>query len=179
VEDDDMTTAALRGFFTVVLPFTLLFAPVPLDGQTPGGRSVVVLPFGFQEGPFVRDVDRAFAADVATQIDRSTTYRVLELDVLIDASPITREFSEEERTTFDCITARQVAEAENLDLFLLCGSVVAMRTGYGIEAVVYTTASGAECRLRSDIVEDRNSAVRHVAAQFQEWAQSAEPSCFR
>ncbi len=174
-----MTTSTPRGFLTIILSLVLLFAPAPLHGQAPDARSVVVLPFGFQEGPFVRDVDRAFAADVATQIDRSTTYRVLELDVLIDASPITREFNEEERTKFDCITARQVVQVENLDLLLFCGSVVVMRTGLGIEAVVFAPASGAECWLRSAIVEDRDSAVRHVVAQFQEWAQSPEPSCSR
>ena len=58
-------------------------------------------------------------------------------------------------------------------------ALAASLAGLGIEAVVYTTASGAECRLRSAIVEDRNSAVQHVVAQFEEWARSAEPNCFR
>ena len=75
-----MTTPALRGFFTVVLPFTLLFAPAPLHGQAPDARSVVVLPFGFLRARFLTDMDmdrdlgRAFAADAATQIEGRTTY---------------------------------------------------------------------------------------------------------
>lgn len=179
-----MTTAAPRGLFAVVLPFVLLLAPAPVDGQRADPLSVVALAFGVQKGPFVMDLDldlgRAVAADVATQIEGRTRYGVLEMDDLIDASPITREFGEEDRAKFDCILARQVVEAEDLDLVLLCGSVLVLRTGFKIEAVIYTSLLGAGCRLLPATVEDRNSAVRHVVAQFEEWAQDVrgtEASC--
>jgi hypothetical protein len=160
--------------FPVILPFALLLAPTPVDAQTPGPLSVVVLPFGIEKGPFVESTDydfgRAVAADVATQIEGKTTYGVLDLDVFIDASPIAREFDEEARARFNCTLARQVAVAENLDVVLWCGSVLALRTGFEIETVVFTTPLGLECRLPPATVEDRSSAVRHVVAQFEGWA---------
>ena len=182
-----MTTPAPRGWFTVILPFALLFAPAPGDGQTP--LTLVVGPFAMQRGPFVAslgEVDpnlgRAITADVATRIDRMTTYRLVEWDALLDASPFTREYSEEDRAKLSCVIGMQLAVAENIDLSL-CGLVRVLRAGFEIWPVVFTTATGVQCRLPPNTVYDRDSAVRHVLAQFDEWAKevrgTGEPSCAR
>ncbi len=180
-----MLTPALRRWFTVFLPFALLCAPTPVDGQTP--LTLVVGPFGLERGPFVAslgavapDLGRAITADVASQVDRMTTYRLVEWDALLDASPLTREHSEEDRAELSCIIGMQLAVVENMDLSL-CGVVRVLREGFEIWPVVFTTATGVQCRLPPATVEDRDSAVRHVLAQFDEWEKevrgTGEPSC--
>ncbi len=89
---------------------------------------------------------------------------------------LTRDFNEASLADSGCILAQQLAVAENIDLVFLCGYVVALEPGFEIGARMFATAAGAECQLPPATVEDRNSAVRHVVAQFQEWAQGAEPS---
>ena len=163
-----MTTPATRWFSAVTLPFVLLVASAALDGQTPEPISVLVTPVAMAAGP---NLGRAVTTEVAALIDGMPNYSVVEWDALLDASVVTSDLNEERRAQLsNCIAAQQLAHAENIDL-VLCSQVQALRTGFGVQTLVVSMASGGEHRFPSATVEDRGSVVRHVVAGFEEWTQ--------